>query len=235
MPSHTSTPSNTSNTTHAVSEGFSDLSRDQVAPYILTDLRKGEDCNVDTLLGVFLDCCHPTDTTPRAQQTAGAFHNSQPSTLTTEATPDPTPLAPEPQAAVVDHLAQRELLEACLDKVTLICEDSQLQEFIQEYQQGRKETTGYEPFAKLANFGLQLINTLELPDLHPASEANILFHVGGGKQIPGRGRSKCSPDLIVVSQATATQVHNASSHKVTKPRKKKSSAAESGGWFEWPD
>ncbi|KAG8688460.1 hypothetical protein FRC11_005418, partial [Ceratobasidium sp. 423] len=154
MPSHTSTPSNTLSATHA----------------------KGEVCNVDALLGVFLHCCHPTDTTPHAQQTAGAFHHLQPSMLTAEATPGPTPLVPEPQAAVVDHLAQHELLEACLNKVTLICEDSQLQGFIQEYQQGRKETTHHEPFAKLANFGLQLVNTLELPDLCPALEANILFH-----------------------------------------------------------
>ncbi|KAG8755999.1 hypothetical protein FRC11_005605 [Ceratobasidium sp. 423] len=155
MPSCMSTPSNISSTSHAVSEGFLDLSRDQVAPYILTDLRKGKVCNVDALLGVFLDRCHPTDTTPCAQQTAGAFHNLQPSTLTAEATPDPTPLVPEPQAAAVDHLAQCELLEACLNKVISSCEDTQLQGLIQEYRAGRR-LLNMSPLQNLPTMGWNL-------------------------------------------------------------------------------
>ncbi|KAG8688169.1 hypothetical protein FRC11_005949 [Ceratobasidium sp. 423] len=237
MPSHTSTPSNISSVTHAISEGFSDYSRSQVAPYILADLTKFEDCDMDALLGVFLDRCRPTETTPRAHQSADAFHTLPPSTLMetppgkpAEAIPDPTPLAPEPQTA--DHLARCELLDTCLKKVTSTCKDAQLQGFIHEYQQGWKETPRYEPFAKLANHALGLLNTLELTELRQAAETNILFHVSNEKQIAGRGRSKHSPDLIVVSEAAMTRIQGPSSHTVKGCSGAKSSTT---GWFEWPD
>ncbi|KAJ1304225.1 hypothetical protein OPQ81_008622 [Rhizoctonia solani] len=262
MASLSTNTSYTSSASHAASEGFTDYTREEVSPFILADLQKCEHCEVDALLGVFLERCHE-EITPRVLQSADAFHNSQassafeelpPGGASTRAPTSPTPMAPdtypEATAASPPPPSRSDLLESCLNKVTNKCENNQLQHFIEEYQQGCKEGGRYEPFINLANHALELMGALDLPALRQPSGTNIIFKASHNKQISGIGGSRRSPDIIIVSKATETRVQRASSGNNGgdpeykdddkdsprgKPEKKKSHTRKSSPWFEWPD
>ncbi|CAE6387009.1 unnamed protein product [Rhizoctonia solani] len=216
-----SSQSYTSSSSHAVSDRFGSYD-EELAPFILADLRDSESCNVDQFLAVFLERCRATDpptdpTTSRIPQSVGSSQNHSPPSDTTvterstgnsETTTNLTSLPPDPEGPVRFPPASHELLDPCLQQILPICGDSEIRDFIAEYQASYKEVPRYNPFVKLANRGLNCVKSFKFPGLREASALDVLFHTNDKKGVDGQGDISRFPDIVVVSLASAKRAHS---------------------------
>ncbi|CUA68404.1 hypothetical protein RSOLAG22IIIB_13730 [Rhizoctonia solani] len=124
-----------------------------------------------------------------------------------EAVTDPTSSALDPEGPVRFPLVSHELLDSCLQQILPVCDDSEIRDFIAEYQMSYKEVPRYNPFVKFANRALNCVKSFEFPGLREASALDVLFHTNDDKGINGRGNISRFPDIVVVSLASAKRVH----------------------------
>ncbi|EUC55596.1 hypothetical protein RSOL_124150 [Rhizoctonia solani AG-3 Rhs1AP] len=213
--------SSLSTSSQAINEGYSCYNKAILAPAFNADVGQSETCGGDQLLAVILDRCCATEppndpSTPRILQSANASQHSSPESTVTErpsrnsnaATNDPNSSAPDSESPVDVLPVTRELFDSCLQKVIPICNTPEMRRLIQKYKQCPKETTRYEPFVELANYALECVKSLELPELRDVSTSNILFHVNYKKGIKGIDDVYRFPDIVLVPLASAQRIHD---------------------------
>ncbi|CAE7202534.1 unnamed protein product, partial [Rhizoctonia solani] len=216
-------------------------------PYILAALKYSERCQVDRLLSNLLRRCRATDppTSPQIPHSLQPIGDSKNLVLSSAVTGEPEEnysgvptdaraLDPDPDDRVADCLDSHKLLSLCLQNIIAICNDTEMQGYIAEYQEKKSAKSRCLPFTRLANRALELMKSLQLPQLRPASASDILFAVNHGTHIVGKGGSELEPDVVVVPLASAKRVRQnfqANWNDYTEG----SPPSDHRTPFEWPD